>query len=231
MKSTDRIIFQIKKLVLNVILLNSPMLLEAQCVFEENLKAAGLIDIHLVSKDIKVELKYSGTDNFLGKDIYGCLETGFLQPETAKKLKVASDFLKKSSPELQLIVYDAARPSWVQQALWDNIQKPENVKHVYVAHPKKGSIHNYGAAVDLTLATRDGKALDMGTPYDFFGLLAQPRCETKFLKTGELTRKQYQNRLLLRNVMLKAGFTMITSEWWHFNGCSLSAAKKKYKKL
>jgi len=202
------------------------------CPTEEALIKAGLIDVEsLGGNKIRVDLKYSGIDNFLGKDIYGCLDRAYLQPEVARKLKRASDKLQKEHSGFVLLVYDAARPSWAQQALWDNIDKPENVKHVYVADPKLGSIHNYGAAIDLTIADQNGIPLDMGTPYDYFGILAQPRCETACLKKNELSLLQVSNRKLLRRIMTSSGFQSISSEWWHFNFCSLKMAKSKYVKL
>ncbi len=192
------------------------------------MKRAGLVDIQEVDPDIRVELRYSDVNNFLGKDIYGCLSRAFLQPQAARKLKMASGFLRKDKPGFSLLVYDAARPKWAQQALWDNLQKPEKSKHIYVANPDKGSIHNFGMAVDLTIADAKGIPLDMGTPYDFFGPLAQPRLEESFLKKGELTKVQVANRKVLRMIMREAGFTPITSEWWHFNASSLSKAKASY---
>jgi D-alanyl-D-alanine dipeptidase len=198
------------------------------CKAELALKQAGLVDVQVVDPQIQVELRYSGVNNFLGKDIYGCLSRAYLQPQAARKLKMASEFLRKDKPGFSLLVYDAARPKWAQQALWDNLQKPEKSKHIYVANPKKGSIHNFGMAVDLTIADAKGIPLDMGTPYDFFGPLAQPRLEESLLGKGDLTKVQVANRRLLRKVMAEAGFTPITSEWWHFNASSLSRAKASY---
>jgi D-alanyl-D-alanine dipeptidase len=198
------------------------------CPQEVNLRQLGLVDVRDVMPGVVVDLRYSGTNNFLKKDIYGCLDVAFVQPEVGFKLKKASEILSRLRPELRFCVYDAGRPKWAQQALWDHIDKPEHVKHVYVAHPKKGSIHNYGAAVDLTLVDAKGVVVDMGTPYDFFGLEAQPRCEEQMVKKGVLSRSQVNNRKLLRKIMVQAGFLPITSEWWHFNSCSLASAKKKY---
>jgi D-alanyl-D-alanine dipeptidase len=128
-----------------------------------------------------------------------------------------------------LLVYDGVRPLRVQKILWDTIDVPEKIKHFYVAHPDSGSIHNYGAAVDLTIADSVGNPLDMGTPFDFFGKLAYPVKEMEMLKEGKLTNEQVNNRLILRNVMLDAVFTPITTEWWHFNGCSRRRAEQVYK--
>ena len=90
-------------------------------------------------------------------------------------------------------------------------------------------MHNYGAAVDLGLTHLDTGMVDMGTPFDYIGVLAHPREEQKLLKQGKLTEKQIENRKLLRKVMKKAGFFNIQTEWWHWNSCNRSTAKKKYK--
>jgi D-alanyl-D-alanine dipeptidase len=68
----------------------------------------------------------------------------------------------------------------------------------------------------------------MGTPYDYFGELGYPVAEKRMLENGKLTWRQYENRKLLREVMSEAGFTGISTEWWHFNGTSLKQAKEKY---
>jgi D-alanyl-D-alanine dipeptidase len=186
---------------------------------------AGLVNVQKLNSAIKVDLKYSGLDNFSGKDLYGCLENAYLAPSVAKMLNRASAILKAQRPDLFLLIYDAARPFSIQQVLWDNMPKPEGQKHIYLARPSRGSIHNYGAAVDLTICDKNGIPLDMGTPFDFFGRKAQPRLERELVRKGELSQAQFKNRLLLRKVMVEAGFSTVTSEWWHFNACSLKKAK------
>ena len=106
---------------------------------------------------------------------------------------------------------------------------PEKSK--YVSNPKNGSLHNYGAAVDITVAKKNGVALDMGTPYDFFGEAAEPQLESILLANGTLTAIQIQNRKILREVMVKAGFIQLPTEWWHYNACPREDAKIKYKIL
>ena len=186
----------------------------------------GLIDIHSLAPDILVELKYSSTDNFLGRDTYGPLETCYLQKEAANKLRIAQGLLKRSNPDLTLLVYDGARPRSVQRKMWAIVGGTK--QQDYVANPDRGSVHNYGCAVDLTIADSDGKPLDMGTPFDYFGELAQPKFESRFLESGKLSRHQVENRELLRNVMIEAGFKMISNEWWHFNALPVKEARAKY---
>ena len=123
--------------------------------------------------------------------------------------KLASDALKKQYPNYRIIVYDAARPQTIQKKMWDKVKGTP--KSRYVASPGRISMHSYGVAVDVSILDEAGQALDMGTPVDYLGELAEPRREQEFLKSGKLTRKQINNRLLLRNLMKNAGFRSISN--------------------
>ena len=198
---------------------------------EKKILDQGLVNIQTVNPDIRVELKYATSDNFMKKNVYGDLTHAYLQPEMAKKLSQASIFLQRVKPGFKLLVYDAARPNSVQYKLWDaldDLKIPARQKTQYVADPKIGSNHNFGCAIDLTVVDENGKPLDMGTKYDFFGPLAYPRSEQEMLKQGKLTSKQIANRNILRNAMTQAGFTVNTTEWWHFDGMSKKQARAKY---
>lgn len=196
---------------------------------EKSLLAAGLVNIQEVIPEALVELKYSTTDNFFGTDVYGDLTNAYLQPEVAEMLKKAYDILQERYPELTLLIYDGVRPRSVQQILWDNLDKPDSIKPLYVADPTKGGLHNYGVAVDLTLAEKSsGEALDMGTTYDFFGYPAYPDREDQMLSEGKITQAHVNNRKKLRVVMNGAGFSGIGSEWWHFNAFSRKEAAQKF---
>ncbi|MBC7922349.1 MAG: M15 family metallopeptidase [Ferruginibacter sp.] len=195
---------------------------------EQSLKNAGLVDVQTLDPAILVDLKYSTTDNFVGVDVYGDLTRAYLQTVPAQKLVKAQQLLVESRPGYHLLIYDAARPRRVQQILWDTLKKPPRLKPLYVADPKEGSIHNYGAAVDLTIADERGQPLDMGTSFDFFGELAYPTKEDSLVKLGKLTLRQITNRRTLREVMRRAGFAPIDSEWWHFNAMSLERCKQEY---
>lgn len=202
----------------------------APCADERRLEAAGLVDIQTVDATILVDLKYSTTDNFIKQDVYGCITRAFLQKEPARMLAKASQFLQKERPDLRLLVYDGARSRAVQWKLWKALpQYSPKLRENYVANPVEGSIHNYGCAVDLTVATAEGEPLDMGTPFDFFGDLAYPRKEAALLKAGKLKKEQVENRKILRRAMEGAGFEGITSEWWHFNVYSRKRAAERYK--
>lgn len=200
-----------------------------QCIYERKMQEQGLVNIQEIDSEILVELKYSTIDNFVGKDVYGCITNGYLQPEVAKKLSIASEKLISINDSLRLLVYDGARPHSIQKVLWNSLpQYKPLIRKNYVADPAEGSIHNYGSAVDLTIANINGKALDMGTKYDFFGELAYPKLEQKMLAEGRLTSQQIENRKLLRTVMKSAGFMPIEYEWWHFNAFSRADAKRKF---
>ena len=198
---------------------------------EQQMISAGLINVQEKEPGILVELKYSSTDNFLNTDVYGELENAYLQPDVLIKLQKAYQYLIDKDSSLTFIIYDATRPVSVQQKMWDIVQNNYPEKSKYVSNPKNGSLHNYGAAVDITVATKNGVALDMGTAYDFFGAAAEPQLENSLLANGTLTEKQIQNRKILREVMVKAGFVQLPSEWWHYNSCSREQAKVLYKIL
>ncbi len=188
----------------------------------------GLVDVG-ASLPVRVELKYSSTDNFMGKDVYGPLEQCFLQKDAADMLAVAHGLLRKQHPGWNFILYDCARPRSVQLYMWEIVK--DTPQQGYVANPHKppGSIHNTGCAVDLSLwDDAAAVAVDMGTPYDFFGSKAEPRHEVELWKSGALTSTQYANRLALREVMLRAGFRILPHEWWHFDCTDGTTARKKY---
>lgn len=197
-----------------------------------SMQKQGLVNVQSVDPSILVELKYSSTDNFVKQDVYGDLTRAYLQPMAARKLAAASNWLQVRRPDLRLLIYDAARPQSAQWKLWNALpQYSERQRRTYVADPREGSIHSYGCAVDLTLATADGRALDMGTPYDFFGPKAYPKQEVQLLKSGTLTKQQVENRRLLRQAMQASGFMPIEYEWWHFNARSRRQAKQQFKRV
>lgn len=195
--------------------LKLPVRQEVICELEEKMKKAGLVDIQSIDPSIEVALMYSSSDNFLKYDIYGCLEKGYLYKEAALKLAQAQKYLKELHPSYSLLICDAARPLSVQYKMWEVVKNTS--MRPYIADPEGGSMHNYGAAVDLTIVDSHGIQLDMGTSVDHFGDLSQPILEEQYLTQRKLTREQLANRKLLRSVMEQAGFSGISNEWWHFN--------------
>ena len=197
--------------------------------FEQEFRDSGLVDLEEYIPGIRIDLKYSTRDNFVHADVYGDLTKCFMRKEAAEKLKKAQELLQAERPGYSLLVFDGVRPFRVQQLMWDSLKIPN--KRNYLASPAEGSVHNYGCAVDLSIADSLGNELDMGTPFDFFGELAQPKFEGTMLANGKLTKEQHVNRLLLRRVMKKAGFFDIHTEWWHFNAFGSSTVKWKFTRL
>ena len=154
------------------------------------------------STDFVYDMKYATEDNFLKAKVYDCAEC-FLRLQTVKALVKANAKFMRKGYRIQL--FDCYRPLDIQKRMWKIVSNPE-----YVADPAKGSIHNRGGAVDITLVDADGKELDMGTSFDFFG----PEAGHYF---DNLPDEVKENRLLLKRIMQKSGFVSFDSEWWHYN--------------
>ncbi|MCC5923466.1 MAG: M15 family metallopeptidase [Crocinitomicaceae bacterium] len=196
----------------------------------QKLIALGLVDVQSVNSNIIVDIKYSTTDNFMGENLYGDLKQAFLQPDIAARLGRVQEFLESKDSLLRLYVWDAVRPRNIQQKMWDALDSiPVSQRGKFLSNPKNGSLHNYAAAVDLSIFDlRTDTLLDMGAGFDDMRKIAYPELEAHFLATGELTQAQVNNRKLLREVMRSENFYNIPSEWWHFNACSRERAKLKY---
>lgn len=198
------------------------------CQLEEHLIQSGLVDLQTINPNIRVNLRYSGTNNFLNQDLYGCLDKAYVQKETGLKLSMAHQILQTKDSSLHLLIWDAVRPRTTQWAMWKALEMPLEEKVRYVSNPRNGSIHNFGCAVDLTLVTDQGLLVDMGTDFDHFGPAANVRGEWQLVTDKVISKQQLENRQLLRSVMKEAGFTAISSEWWHFNSLTRAEAKLKY---
>lgn len=193
---------------------------------EQSLETKGMVNIALEDTTLLIDLRYATTNNFTKKILYDSLTIAYLHPIAANKLVKAHELLKKKHPDYRFLIFDVARPLSVQRKMYEVVQNTPYV--AYVANPTRTGLHNYGMAVDLTICDRDGKELDMGTPFDFFGAVAGINKEEELIAKGRLTRKQVNNRKLLREIMVAAGFLTIRGEWWHFNAVSLSTAKSTY---
>ncbi len=188
-----------------------------------------LVDIQSVDPSIQVDLKYASTDNFMRKKLYFDINKLYLQKDVAQRLSLVQKYLKSLHPNYSLLVYDGARPLSVQQAMWDALDTiPVKERTKFVSNPASGSVHNYAAAVDLTICNAKGEPLDMGAGYDDIRKIAYPRFETEFLKSKQLTPEHIANRELLRKVMKSQKFVNIATEWWHFNAFSIKEVRKKY---
>jgi zinc D-Ala-D-Ala dipeptidase len=195
---------------------------------ERRMEESGLVNVQELDPSIAVDMKYNTTDNFLGKKVYDDISRAYLQPEVAEMLVKSQQYLKSIHPELSLIVYDATRPLSAHQKLWDAVDAPFEEKIRFLSNPANGSVHNFGAAVDVSIIDAYGNALDMGTEFDHMGELAYPELEIELLEEGLLAREQVENRRLLRRVMRHGGFWGIQTEWWHFNAFSRAEARERF---
>ena len=191
----------------------------------------GFVDVTTLDYTIQVSLMYSRADNFTGRVLYKDLKEAYLHPKAAKAVAKAQQLLKQKRPDLTLKIYDAARPMHIQQIMWDVVvgTKQEN----YVSNPKNGGgMHNYGMAVDITLAdAATGDTLDMGTVVDYLGAYAHITDEASLVQRHIISAQAKKNRELLRSVMQEAGFMPLKSEWWHFNLITRAEAKAHYKAI
>lgn len=167
------------------------------------------------SAEVFLDMKYATNDNFMNVDIYKGFDRCFVSPLAYEMFMKACAVLREKHPDLQFLIWDALRPRSIQAQFYDHLAGTPFQN--YVAAPYPGSLHNFGMAMDLSLQTKAGVPLDMGTGFDDFRDLAQPKLEQQFLKSGELTQEQLQNRLLLRGLMEDQGFKVLEHEWWHFN--------------
>jgi len=152
---------------------------------------------------ITTDVKYSTTNNFTGQVLYSSNKVYFV-PEVAEAIIKVNNYLK-TKYKLQIKIFDGYRPLSVQKKMWE-IYPDER----YVANPVKGSRHNRGCAVDLTLVDMNGKELDMGTAYDDFS-------EKSHINYKNLPPHVLKNRRILIETMKMFGFIPNKTEWWHFD--------------
>ena len=188
---------------------------------------AGLVDVSTIDDTIQVDLVNSDPKkNYFRENYYSGLNKAYLRKEVAIKLSNAQRFLKTNHPKFSLLILDAARPRSVSKKMYEKMKGTKFEK--YVANPKKGSMHNYGIAVDITIVDENSKELDMGfSPFrksklNLYWQFAK-------MKIGfKLNKKQAENRKLLADTMKKAGFYPLSYEWWHFNGMPKNQVRQKY---
>lgn len=178
------------------------------------------------NSEVVLSLRYASEDNFMKKDMYQGFERCFLSPAAYIMFSKVCEDLRENYPDLQFVIWDTLRPRRIQAQFYDHLSGTPFQD--YVAAPYPGSLHSFGMAMDLTLQTKDGLLLDMGTDFDDFREIAQPQLEMDFLKSGELTLKQHANRLLLRRLMEGQGFKVLPHEWWHFNAMAKELVYEKY---
>jgi D-alanyl-D-alanine dipeptidase len=162
-----------------------------------------LVDLQQAVPGLVLDVRYATTNNFMHQQLYPVART-FLRAPAAQALAEVQREL--AAEGLALKVFDGYRPYRITERMWEPIRNPD-----FVADPAKGSRHNRGAAVDLTLIHRDsGAELAMPTPYDDFTSRARQDFDG-------LPADVRANRAKLRDVMTRHGFDPLPSEWWHFD--------------
>ena len=162
-----------------------------------------LVDVTERIPDAVLDLRYATADNFLRRKVYPDGARCLLRPVTAAKLEEAARSLRERGFRIRL--YDCFRPRSVQWEMWRILPRPG-----YVADPRKGSHHNRGVAVDLTLADRDGREVEMPTAFDTF-----TRAAHHAYSGGSSTARRHREILL--RAMEQAGFRRNAMEWWHYD--------------
>ncbi len=172
---------------------------------EENKREAHLIELITLDPTIKLDIRYATTNNFTGKKVYPQARA-FLQKPAAERVVAVHKKLKEKG--LGLVIFDGYRPWAITKFFWETVA-PE--QRTFVADPAKGSKHNRGCAIDLSIFDlKTGKLLPMPSDYDEFTERASPSY------TGG-TEEERANRELLRRLMEAEGFIVNANEWWHFD--------------
>jgi len=174
-----------------------------------------------VIPDILLDIRYYSSFNFVGERIDGYeLPLAFITKKTAIALKNVSEQIRKQG--LRFKIYDAYRPQkavdhfvrWasdindirMKESFYPEVDKKDLFEAGYIA---ARSAHSRGSTVDLTLFSDQGYDLDMGSAFDYFGEISHPDYQ-------DISEKQHENRMLLRDLMVKNGFIPYEKEWWHF---------------
>jgi len=169
--------------------------------------------VRLSEKEFYIDLEYSLPENVFSTILYQSFRGAYLNEIAYSKILRAKELLFEINKNYKLVIKDALRPFDVQRKMWDIYQGPN--KENYIASPDSDSLHNYGMAVDvLIMEISDSpyipnKLLDFGCEFDDFS-------EKAHWNYSGLTAIQRENRELLRNLMLKAGFISYEHEFWHF---------------
>ena len=162
-----------------------------------------LVNLEDLSTEFAYEIRYATPNNFIGETLYDCPKC-LLRPNVAEALLEANQYFCEKGYRIK--IYDCYRPLDVQKKMWAKVPRP-----TYVGNPYgNGSIHNKGAAVDITLETLEGCYVEMGSDYDYFGKEAH-------IDNYNFSKEILANRKLLFEGMRKFGFNTIRTEWWHFS--------------
>lgn len=171
-------------------------------MFEQEPRDTVLVRLADVVPNLLCDVRYATANNFTGRILYSS-DTLYARQVVASALARAQEYARVY--KLQLKIFDAYRPLSIQRLMWSIVPDER-----YVADPAKGSRHNRGCAVDLTLCDMEGNELDMGTGYDEF-------TEKAAAAYNDLPDEVLRNRGLLDDIMTRAGFSVLPSEWWHYD--------------
>jgi zinc D-Ala-D-Ala dipeptidase len=167
-------------------------------------QAKKMVDLKKNIPGIVLDLRYSGTNNFMHQKLYPPITTTYLRKAAADSLSVIQSQLQQMGFNLK--IFDAYRPYSVTEKMWEPVKDDR-----YAADPKFGSGHNRGVAVDLTIINATtGEELNMGTDFDNFS-------DTAHHTFTNLPEDVLQNRLLLKKIMVQHGFKPLDTEWWHYS--------------
>lgn len=198
----------------------------------QKMESFGLVDIKLLAPKILSDIRYSTPDNFTGKVLYTESFGLYAVRQLAQSIADICKWLARNMPGHRLVVFDAARPLSIQREMFELVRGSEF--EPYIANPYSeitGGFHNYGLAVDMTLADSSGKPLDMGTDYDFFGEEAHSFTESYLFEKGKISQQALANRLLLYSVAARFGLLPHPNEWWHFQLTYDEESKKQFRLL
>jgi D-alanyl-D-alanine dipeptidase len=163
-----------------------------------------MLDINKNIPGIVLDLKYAGRSNFMHQKLYTHISTTFIRKPAAIALLQVQKELNQQG--LSLKIFDAYRPYSITEKMWEQVKDDR-----YAADPKKGSGHNRGVAVDLTIIElKTGKELSMGTVFDNFS-------DTAHHDFKVLPDEILKNRTVLKSMMEKYGFKSLVTEWWHYS--------------
>ncbi|AFM03427.1 D-alanyl-D-alanine dipeptidase [Bernardetia litoralis DSM 6794] len=172
----------------------------------EKLEDSVMVELINYDSTLVLDIRYATEDNFMKQKVYPCAKA-LLRKVAAEALFEAHQKFKEKGYRIK--IYDGYRPLSVQWILWNTTTNKN-----YVANPRKGSNHNKGCAVDMTLVDSLGNELNMGTGYDFFGKEAHHTFTAFPIDTKDEILK---NRKTLKTIMASVGFSSISNEWWHYN--------------
>jgi len=189
---------------------------------------SNMVDITRL-KGVRMDLRYATFENVTGHDLYCGVQRAFVHKDAAAKLRRAIKIMEKEMPGSELVIFDASRPLYAQEALRKTVRGTPY--SAYVSSPATGGLHNFGLALDLSITDSTGNLLDMGTDFDSFERCAGAVGEAEALKSGRLTQVQVDNRNKLRKIMKGAGWVPLGSEWWHFNAYPSKYVRENYPKF